>query len=197
MELAQPELVKRGHNKYDVVYGDDKGLSVEFKYEPQRQGFESEKQGREIYKTVEMIYITCPGAPVRVVAREATEFDKERFAQHYAAFKRNEKVIVEGTPLKELTFLNVGQIATYAASGLHTVEQLAALPDQSLDMLGLGGRDLREKAKMFLSKASDNALITQTQAENKNLRADLEAMKKQIEELSKPKETLSLKQEKK
>lgn len=197
MDLAAPIIEKRGANNYRVTYGDDKGLFVEFYVRPVRMNYKSEQAGREIFEDQEFVKITCPGAPPRVVERRASAQDKERFAQQYAAFKRQEQVVTQGTPLTEIPAIGKAHALTMKAAGIHTVEQLAELPDQALEAVGLGGRDLREKARAFLSKATDGAEVSRLLADNKNLLAQMQAMQKQLDALSQPKaETLSLKDKK-
>lgn len=197
MDLAAPIIEKRGANNYRVTYGDDKGLFVEFYVRPERMNYKSEQAGREIYEDKEFVKITCPGAPPRVVEREATAQDKERFSQQYAAFKRHEKVLVEGTPLTEIPSIGKAQALNMNGHGIYTVEQLAELPDQALEAIGLGGRELREKAKALLSKASDGAEVSKLVSDNKDLREQLKVMQQQVAALQAGKnETLSLKDKK-
>lgn len=202
MDLAAPIIEKRGANNYRVSYGDDKGLFVEFYMRPVRQNFESEKANREIHLDKEYVKITCPGAPPRVVDREATAVDKERFERQYSAFKRQEQVVMHGTPLTELPFIGKAQALNMKAMGIMTAEQLSELPDQALEAIGLGARELREKAKAFLSKATDGEEISRLVSDNKNLLSQMQAMQAQLSQLTAPKieakpETLSLKPEKK
>jgi hypothetical protein len=189
MDLATEKIIKRGEHRYEVTYGDDAGLLVEFYMGTKRLDYESEQQGREIYKDIEMLRITCPGKPVRSLVEEVTEAHKKRFPRQYDAFKRQEQQVAQGTPLSELTFLSRGQVLNYKSHGLHTVEQLAALPDTGLEALGLGGRDLREKARLFLGKAAGNAELSQLHAENKRLKEALDAAKNFTTATSQAKET--------
>ena len=66
---------------------------------------------------------------------------------------------------------------------IHTLEQLAAVPDSALNMMG--GRELRDKAQKFLSASTgDHAVVTKLEAENATLRTDIEFLKTQFAELA-------------
>ena len=96
--FADPTVIKTGTDSYQVSYGTDKGLYVEFTDEPKLQEFASESAGRPIYKQVPYIKIMIPGDKTKVIKREVkmksdsvSPSDLERFPNQWAAFKAQEE----------------------------------------------------------------------------------------------------------
>lgn len=189
-EFAQATVIGRG-NQLAVKHGGDENLIVEFYMEPVRQGFESEKEGRNIYKDVPFIWIRFPGDRTREVRRKADERgkdgavpDPDRFPRQWQAFQRKHVQVQEGTPIELWGPISKSQALTYKGINVHTVENLAAVPDASLHNLGHGARGLRDKAIAWLKASSDSAETLRLAAENQQLRDDLAALKEQVAELA-------------
>jgi len=178
--MFQPVITTNGM----VQFGSDANALVEFRMEPILQGHETEMQGRPIFKDVPFINLRFAGANQTVWDRPATEADKQRFKAQWEAFQRGEEQVSTGTPLKMWPLLSRSQVAELAAFGITTVDQLAAIGDNGLEALGLGGRTLRDQAQSWLRQAADGAELMKVQAENNRLRDDLEALKKQFSEFS-------------
>lgn len=148
----------------------------------------SAKQGRPIYRDIEMIKIAFPADRQRTLVRPANaEWKKiqgrkityvERFSEQYKRFKADQPQIVEGTPLTEAPFLTVAQRAMLKGSNVYTVEQLASLDSQPLKNIGVGGRALQQAAQAYLDKASGTADVTRLADENAKLKALLEQMQR-------------------
>lgn len=192
-DFAAEQLIPRGNNKFEVVYGDDKGLYVEFDTMPELQEFASEQAGRAIHKDVEIIKIYKPGvmAPtirkVQPLAVGRVPSDYDRWPAAYAAFKNKTVVIHEGTSLEAWAPLTKSDVMNFKAANIHTVEQLAEVPDTAIHGLGLGGRTLRDKAVAFIASAGGNsAALMRLTKENENLRSDIDALKNQIAQLGQP-----------
>jgi hypothetical protein len=188
--FADAKVEKIG-GQLQVTHGQDDNLYVEFSNEPVKMEFESEQQGRPIFKEMPYIRIMFPGDRTKEVFRpvEMGDYerpgDPERFPKQWARFQNQEKQVADGTPVEQWAVLNRSEALALKAVGVFTVELLASLPDQALHGVGLGGRELREKARNWLKQATDGSEVTRLTAENKALRDDLEMVKKQIAELSK------------
>lgn len=180
-ELASVKDIRGGV----VQYGNDASIWVEFSFKPIYQGFESEKQGRPVYKDAEFITMEFPGDRTKKIEREVTPEDKLRFPKHYDVFKAQGEQVMAGTPITEWPPITKSQALEFKGMKIHTVEQLAGLPDTALTWLG--ARDMRAKAQAYLDNAAGGAAVSQLQHENKALKADLDAMKAQLAELSKQK----------
>lgn len=108
-------------------------------------------------------------SPVLVV----TEKVKRDFPAQYKAWKEGEKEAQTGTPL-ELLIGQSSLLFTLKAMHLHTVEQLAGVSDSQLEGIGLGGRELRDRAKRSLDRQSAMAADAKEQAQAQTI-ADLQS----------------------
>lgn len=161
---------------------DFRHLSVRFYTTPEPDKKASLEAGRPIHKDVEMCEIRLAGDPKTVrhcYANELSPFsdpttgEKLTYAQlhvgPYQAFKEG-VVLNEGTPL-EVLGLPPSRVADLKALAVFTVEQLARLEGANLQRLGMGARDLKNKAQAII----DNRPSEDVQ-ELKNRIAQLEAM---------------------
>ena len=175
---------------FDNAYNpeNDKSLVVRFYSDAKHNAFESAKQGRPVYETVEYADITMPADRNRKLTVRADQEWKrfgnrvvtyaERFKEHYKRFKANETPVVEGTPLKELPFLTEGQRASLRALDIYTAEQLSGLTGQSLKNIGVGGLNLQQQAKAYLEKASGTADTVAMAARMAELERELAEMRR-------------------
>lgn len=191
MDLASPTIHKTGNNQYAVTYGEDNNLYVEFENVAVFQEAESEKEGRAIYKEVPHVKILFPGDRTKSVCRPIKEnndssgpSDAERFPRQWTAFLAQQEQTAEGTPLTEWAMITKSQALELKSLHIHTVDALAILPDDRLQKMGIGARDLREKAKTWLDMANGGSQVSQLVNENKILKDDMALLKQQLAELS-------------
>lgn len=182
MDLASANIVKTGQNSYHVEHGNDRNLYVEFEIRAVQNNVKSAESGRPIFDEVEFVIIQFAGDRTKKVERKVTAEDRIRFKRQYESFKETGKTVQSGTPIEQWTMLTKSEAAEMKAIGIHTVESLAELPDVSLTWMG--GRVLREKAKNWLKSAADSAFVSKLTSENETLRADIEALKRQITEIA-------------
>lgn len=158
----------------------DKGLLVKFYVKPRQNKAESIKQGRPVFKDCEYIDIKTPGNRACSVGRPATDADKQRFNEHYAAFKeRTDTDQNTGTPLTEWNAISRSMAEELAFYHVKTVEQLATMADvQTSKFMGLF--TLREQAQKWLKRVESEqpmlemeARMEKMEAENNDLRASL------------------------
>lgn len=159
MENLAPATVAAQGNSYAVTHGGDDNLMVEFYEREEQLGFESQKQGRPVYKTYTYVKINIPGERDERHRRMVPN-DKFRFPRAWAAFEAETHVPVDGTPLEELAFINAGQRAELKRMHIHTAEALAGVADGNLETLGMGVRELQVKARAYLKNAEDSAHVT-------------------------------------
>ena len=158
----------------------EKSLHARFFLYPVYQKFKSEQEGRNIYIDKEYIEIFIPGDKTTVNRREATQEDKVRFEKQYKAFKDGQHQATEGTPLEEWPLLKPSQILPMKAMHIYTVEQLAELNDVSLQRIGPGTRDLKQKATEWLGK---NKKSEELEAALRLRDAQISQLKQQLTEL--------------
>lgn len=181
--FAEASVVKNGSN-LEAVHGTDDGLIVCFYLEAEYQQAASEKENRPIFADVPYIWIRFPGDNSRELKQKAKDHHKRRFPQQWAAFEQQKEEVHEGTPLSEWGPVSKSLALNYKGLSIHTVEQLAAVPDSALQGMGHGARPLRDKAIVWVEQARGAAPLLELKAENERLKDDLSAKDTQISELS-------------
>lgn len=161
-----------------------KGVTIpEFFIEPVHLEFRSKTEGRPIWEEREFVRIRIPGDRNSSPVEPVNDGHKERWPEAYAAFKAGQEAPLEGVPLKEWPQINTARIKELAYFNIHTVEHLAAVTDNNLQNLGMGARELRDRAKLFLEVAAKGTgplerLISRNEAlvaQNEWLTRELEA----------------------
>lgn len=164
-------------------------LAVEFYLSSKHNKRKSADEGRPIYDDVEMIKIRIAGDQKTVFHAPAHDqsavFDQhlgrkmtyaELHVAPYEAFKKGLEFRGTGTPLDKVSFVTPAKIKELQSFHVETVEQLASLDGANLQRLGMGARELKNKAEAYLGSASKNADITRLQAQNEQLMKRLEAL---------------------
>jgi hypothetical protein len=202
-EFAQATVVQTGFNKYSVSHGDDKLLIPDFYDREVLDEAESTKQGRPIHKSIPYVKIIFAGDKTKVIDRPVdlngvpggAPPDPMRWPAYWASYTNKTVHVPDGTSLLEWSPLPRAEARDLKSMGIHTVEQLAGLPDTALTWLG--AQMWRNKAKAWLASATSPAEVMKIQSENETLKRDVEMLKIQITELAQlktPENTLKLKQ---
>lgn len=167
----------------------DKALLVKFMIRAKQDKQKTLTEGRPIYKDVEYIDIKVPGDRSTSVCRPASDADRQRFPEHYAAFKTRTEVDVDmGTALQEWPMISRSMAEELAFFHVKTVEQLARMSDtQCGKFMGLFA--FREKAIRWLKQAeADKPLwemddrVGKLEQENEELRNSIKELIRAIEE---------------
>lgn len=153
------------------AYAQDATLHVRFYKRAVLNAFRTREEGRKIFDDKVYVEIIAPANRLNVIDREATDEDKARFSRALAAFFAQQDQLVSGTPLSELPTLTPGQVAELNALKVFTVEQLSNVADTTVQLLGTGGQELKQRAIRFLAKTDDNA----------TLRTDVNSLREQLE----------------
>lgn len=165
---------------------DDKGLVAVFRNGTIKNVNKSAEAGRPIFDDIELVEIRAAGSKDVGVfpAMEFSHWDDdeinggqrqityaERFSRQYQQFKAREQQTKSGTPLDYLPFLTEAKRAELRALNIYTAEALAIVDGAELKNLGVGGRELKNNAVVFLENSTDNARITKLEAELAETRA--------------------------
>lgn len=139
----------------------------------------SKKEGRPIFEDTEMVELKQPGDKhwswVGRVDEPGLNI-RQRFPQHYEAFKRGEQRAAIGTPLEAWPLLTKSRVMELKAANVMTVEELAQVPDNVLGKLGMNSRQEREQAKAWIDSAKGNAATSAMAAELAQLREMVEKL---------------------
>jgi hypothetical protein len=161
----------------------DAALFVRFRMAPKKDEVETQKQGRPIFRNVEYVSISSPGDKFNQIDRPATQRDRQRFRRQYRAFKENQEDSSAGTPLAKWPLVDAAQVMELKYFNVHTVEQLALMPDGNIPNVG-NISHLKKHAVDYLAAAKGNAPTVQLRAELEKRDAMLEAMQRQLAEQS-------------
>lgn len=146
--------------------------------------FETEKQGRAIYQDVEWVDILIPGDTKTKVSRKVIAEDKHRWPQYYQAYQLKKEAPVTGTPIEQWPILSPAKVDELKTVNIKTIEDLASLPDQYLEVLGMGGRELKIKASAYLESAAGTADIQALRSELDRAKQENTDLKDQIKDLA-------------
>ena len=154
-----------------------------FHIEPVQDYPASADAGRPIFKQEERVQFIMPGNPGTSPVARVTDEHRQRWPEQYAAFRRGEEMSVEGTPLEQWPPLSKAMVLELKAIGLHSVEQIAEMPDTAVQRVGRGGYGLRERAKAYLDDAVAGALTERLNREAEAKDARISALERQVSEL--------------
>ena len=106
----------------------------------------------------------------------------EGFKHKYKHWKETQELPVDGTPIKTWNALSPAQCKMLLDLNVRTVEDLAAGNEELISRMGMGGRQLRERAAAWLATAKDVGRSSEQLAAAVRRAEDAEARIKQLEE---------------
>jgi len=172
-------------------------LHVEFFMDAVENRSKSAQAGRPIFDDVEMIRIRIAGDPKSVLVAPAKSASSVRdsisnqrmtyaelHAEPYQAFKQGIDYVGSGTPLAELPFITKARAEELKRVNIHTAEALAGLDGANLGKIGMGGRELKEQAQVWLDNAKGSADVTRLAGENAALKEQMDALQAQLEAMA-------------
>lgn len=155
------------------VTDNDAQVNVVFKLHPSLDEAASTREKRAIYKEIELCEIsfaankqTVGGFPAHevfgwsvddVTGVRVPQTYAMKYNEQYLKFKNGEGQAANGTGLEKLPFLSPAKCLELKALKIFTAEALAGLDGNNLKMLGMGGRDLKNKAAAFLEDQAGGA----------------------------------------
>lgn len=166
---------------------DNKNVYASFFTEAVEMPFKSKEAGRPIFEDREFVRILIGGDAKSEIVRVVEDEDRKRFSNEYRRFKdtdAGEDGQLSGTPLAQWPIMRPAQIRELAAQNVKTVEQLAEVPDSSLQNFGIGSLDLRNKARAYLLAAKDGAMVLKMQADLALRDEKIAMLEGQIKELA-------------
>jgi hypothetical protein len=165
----------------------DRCLAVQFTMEEVEDPKATALAGRPMFKSVEFCEIQVPGDRDCITKDKVHRMHPDprlRFPVAYARFKAGHPSQLVGTPLLEWGMMPRSTAKSYAAAGIHTVEQLAGLSDANAQAI-FGSVPDRQKARDFIKEAAGQAPLTEARAEMEKMRAEIQALRDQISESGK------------
>jgi hypothetical protein len=112
----------------------------------------------------------------------------ERYEDSYERWKRGEDMPLNGTPIKGWGVISPAQQKNLTTMNILTVEDLAAANDEGVRRIGMGGGQLRDKAKAWISQMSDKGPLTMENAalkeENRTLKLQVQSLEEKLQAIS-------------
>lgn len=170
----QMEDAKLVHIAQQPAYKMDDQLHVRFSKHAELNSFRSKEEGRKIFDEKIYVRILMPANRLTEIYREASEDDKVRFAAQYQRFIAGLEQLTSGTPISELPQISPAQVLELKALKCDTIEQLATMPDHTVQLLGLGGLTLKNRAQSFLARAKSTDDLV---AQNSALKAEIDELR--------------------
>lgn len=188
------------------MYRTADGNVVQFWEKPVQNKVATANNGRPIFYKALMARITSPAMKTQTPDQEVrltdengvvirrkvryvnadtgqTEYWEDHFREQLRAYEDGRRTDGNGTPLESYPKLDVAQIAMLKMQGVNFLEQLAIVPDSQLANLGPGGRALRDGASAYIEAAKGNAPMDRLAKENEDMKAELAALKANMEQL--------------
>lgn len=157
-----------------------KGLSIRIYMSAVENKELTKANGYPTFEDVPFIHVRIPGDTTTERHGRITEEEKQMYSRHWARFLENQKSEgVVGQVLEEWSQIPRSVVESYRHFGVRTVEQLAGLPDQNAAAIPQG-KAFREKAKAWLANAKAAAPFAKLEADNKDLSAQVDALRKQL-----------------
>jgi len=107
----------------------------------------------------------------------------------YKAYKEGNEIPENGTPIRDWGSISPAQRQMILSAGIRTIEDLAMCNDEGLKRLGMGGRDLVQKAKSWLKSVTDYGQISMQNAqllkENEQYKLTVSSLEEKVNELAK------------
>jgi hypothetical protein len=143
----------------------DKKLLVIFYKDVVKNELKSIDAGRPIFDEIDLVKIITPGSRDSFVG-DATEQYQQRFPMQWSRYKAGKSQELSGTPLNQLPWLGMAQIAEFNSVGCHTVEQLVGMSD-SISQKFMGHHAIKQRAAAYLEAARMEAPLLKMEAELK------------------------------
>jgi len=103
-----------------------------------------------VYKDIIYVEIRVKGDRNTSFSRPKTEDDEVDYPRQWKSFKSNQPEELDGTPVGALPRVSESDRLNLAEMGVYTVEDLAALPDSSIQNIKLGTA-VRARARAYLA----------------------------------------------
>lgn len=176
----------------------DSGLHVEFYWHEPVDAWKSREesqaqQKRVVVKGEKTVYcrIMVPGDKQTIWEEAVRDHHKQRFPRQWMAWQISEGIIggdgeIPGWRLSEWDEINEEQVRELTYLRFQTVEQLAGATDRQLQGIGMGGLQLKEKAKVALRNrmgAETREVLEKERAEKEELKARLAKMEEVMAKL--------------
>ena len=149
------------------------------------------KRSKEVeYEDVVWVTIFNKGDPKNIIERPMRDADKERWPNHWEAYKKNEEPPIDGIPLEDFPQITPAERMRCKTLHIRTVEDLCDLPDAQLEQLGGRGRALTKAAREYVAYR-EGIQVSDLQDQMKEKDDQIASLEKRLEELERGNSTRS------
>lgn len=168
-------------------------------------GLAGAKAGRVVFDHVLMVDVSSPGDKSEVtyevkriypenfphpihgeVRKNETIYARYgKYIEDYESRMKGGSHVVAGTPIDNWALVDTRMAANLKFHGVYSVEALAEVSDGNAANMGMGMRELVQKAKDWLKNASSSAAALETEDRNRKLQAEIDDLRGKYEELAK------------
>ena len=164
---------------------------VRFFQKEVKHEFNSQKEGRPIYSMADFVRIEIPGNQYSIIETFANQGHKDRYPVQWAKYQNEKRDLgeddVAGTLLKDWSILTAAQVRELKHYHFYTVDQVSQASDEQLSkiqmIIGMGPHVFRQKAKDYLARAKDSAILDAQADELRKRDAEIEQLKQQMNRL--------------
>jgi len=179
---------------------DDRPAFVRFERRAVKDSEATLKEGRYVSKDEDYALITPPYSKDIIEKKVDSWFDQvdqqvrsgrvpdkhfEFWKESYDRWQKGQEPPVDGTSVKNWSAISPAQCQNLINAGCRTIEDLAQANDEAMRRLGMGGQDLRNKAKAWVQSTKDHGPLVIEMAnlknENSQLKGTIDSLQKQIE----------------
>jgi hypothetical protein len=165
--------------------------NVRFYQREMKHEFNTKKEGRPIFYMADFVRIEIPGNQYSIIDTFASEYHKQAYPVQWARYQNEKKDLgdddITGTLLRDWPILTAAQARELKHYHFYTVEQVANASDAQLApiamVIGMGTHVFRDKAKNYLARAKDSAIVDHQNEELRKRDAEIEALKEQMNAL--------------
>lgn len=192
--LAQPILSKTFKPVQSASFGDDSAIMAQFSDEYVLNEIKSKEQGKAVHEHFVQIELLYPGnnlstykycfrmTDLELYESKAREF-VNRFPKQWENFLAQKEQMPEGMPIEIWPPMDKKRVFDLKSKHIHTVEQIAAMTDQTGPSIGMDWRKFRDMAIATLKPTDGSVAISKLNKENDDLRTQLNVQQEQINRL--------------
>ena len=147
-----------------VRYGDDAKKNVRFYRRSVPNSKVAIAAGEPAFVGADYISLKDPGDRLHIIDRPIRPEDQYRWPRQWQAYQANREQVPDGTPVAALFQQDPDVVDRLRQFGCYTIQQLAALDEHGITRLGMGARQMVNKAADFLERTANHDQVAAVMA---------------------------------
>ena len=180
----------------DITEREDRPAAIRFEKRPKEDKEASRLAGSVIYEDINYVLVTPPYSKDVFESKVELWFENveknvrngrtpqkwfDYWKECYARWKKGEEAPLNGTSVKNWSAITPAQVKTLLVANIVTIEDLAIANDEGIRRLGMGGVDLKNKARAYVQATKDTGPLVM---ENAALKKEVEILNGTVSSLS-------------